>query len=69
MIWLSSPLFKEKFITKGFGFFKVSKVPKAEIVAADTETKLYYNDEILTEEKAYDLYKEKGQAWIKSSQH
>lgn len=67
MVWQTNPLFKEKFITKGFGFSKVSKVPKADIVAADTETKLYYKDEKLSEQRAYELYRDKGQAWIKKN--
>ena len=35
--------------------------------AADTETKLYYKDKLLSEEAAYNLYRENGQAFIKQN--
>lgn len=67
MNWQSNKYFKEKFITIGFGFSKISKVPHVKVVSADTETKLYYNNKVLTDDEAYKLYRDNGQAFIKSN--
>lgn len=41
--------------------------PKRRFLAADTETKLYYNNNLLTDEEAYILYKTNGQQWTKEN--
>lgn len=41
--------------------------PKRRFLAGDTETKLYLNNELLDDDKAYELYKTKGQQWVKEN--
>lgn len=68
MEWKQSKLFKEKFYVVGEWRLDVAyKFPHCKYLGADTETKLYYNEKLLTEDEAYNLYKEKGQAWCKKN--
>lgn len=67
LIWKYSRFFEKKYLSFGFDFSRLSKIPKAEIIAADTETKLYHNDKILYEQEAYELNKKNGQAWTKAN--
>lgn len=66
--WKSLKYFKQEYYIIGdWDFTRVSKFPHTKFIAADTETKLYYNDELLSEERAYELYKTMGQKWIKQN--
>lgn len=65
--WKTAKWFEDKYISIGFDFDKRTHVPTAEIIAADTETKLYYNNELLSEERAYILNQKNGQAWTKAN--
>lgn len=47
--------------------FSTSNPSRVSVIAADTETKLYYKDKLLSEEAAYNLYRENGQAFIKQN--
>ena len=68
MEWKQSKLFKDKFYVVGDWRLDVAyKFPHVKYLGADTETKLYYKDKLLTEEEAYNLYKENGQAWCKKN--
>lgn len=57
---------KEIYIIGDFSF-NISKPTHCKIISADTETKLYYKDKLLSEDEAYNLYKEFGQAFIKQN--
>lgn len=66
IIWQQNKIFKEKFIVIGdWNFSSCDKFTHCDYVSADTETKLYYNNELLTEEKAHKLYKENGAKWCR----
>lgn len=66
--WKASKYFKDDFYLIGdWCFDKVSKFPHTKYISADTETKLYYNDKLLSEEEAYNLYKNNGQSWVKEN--
>lgn len=54
-----SKVFKSRYFTIGWNFEQRYLLKKCEIISADTETKLYYNNEILTEQKAYQLANQK----------
>lgn len=41
--------------------------PNRRYLAADTETKLYLNNKLLDDDTAYELYKTKGQQWVKEN--
>lgn len=47
-------------------FYPYTKTQHVEYIAADTETKLYHNDHLLTEQEAYVLYRDNGQEWFKT---
>lgn len=51
--------------TEGWCLRSAYKFPRREYLAADTETKLYYNNEIIDEDTAYNLYKNNGNMWFK----
>lgn len=55
------------YYTIGEWDFSVSKIKQVDIIAADTETKLYYKNKLLSEDDAYNLYRENGQAFIKQN--
>ena len=60
--WQTTDFFKEEFVIIGnWNFTKLYKIPTEDYLSADTETKLYYNNKLLTDEESYLLYKEKGQ--------
>ena len=66
--WQSTDFFKEEFVTIGkWDFSKIYKVSKEEYLSADTETKLYYNGKLLTDDESYLLYKLNGQKWCKEN--
>lgn len=66
--WKSLKYFKDDIIIIGdWNFDKVSKFPHTKYVAADSETHLYYNGRHITDDEAYNLYKNNGQAWVKSN--
>lgn len=66
MGWQASKIFQEKFFIEGTWRLDVAYLfPHIKYLGADTETKLYYNDKLLTEDEAYNLYKENGQKWCK----
>lgn len=68
MEWKQSKLFKEDFIVVGKWRLDVAYLfPHVKYLGADTETKLYYQGQLLSEEDAYNLYKVKGQAWCKQN--
>lgn len=41
--------------------------PPRRFLAADTETKLYLNNQLIDDETAYELYRTKGQQWVKEN--
>lgn len=61
------PCFTDDAYIDGITFFPFSETEHVEYIAADTETKLYLDDELLTEERAYELYRDNGQAWFKKN--
>ena len=66
--WQSNKIFREPFIVIGdWDFSTCEKFSHCEYVSADTETKLYYNEELLTEDKAYEFYKDKGAKWCRQN--
>ena len=65
--WKTSKLLNDKYLVVGqWNFDKPTGINKVDYLGADTETKLYYNNELLTEDKAYNLYKENGQSWCRT---
>lgn len=48
-------------------FFPYAKVKKFDIVSADTETKLYYNEKLLDDGTSSKLFKDNGQQWFKEN--
>lgn len=48
-------------------FFPLYSTTHTDIASADTETKLYYNDKLLTEQEAHILYRDYGQQWVKKN--
>ena len=66
--WSENDLFKEPFIVIGKWNFSNSKnFSHCEYVSADTETKLYYCNELLSEEKASEFYKNNGADWCREN--
>ena len=64
--WQQNKYFKEKFIVIGnWNFNNLEKFSKCDYISADTETKLYYEDKLLTEKQAYELYKFHGAKWCR----
>lgn len=51
--------------TDGWSLRSAYNFPRRAYLAADTETKLYYNNEVIDEDTAYTLYKSNGNAWFK----
>lgn len=48
-------------------FYPLYKTTHCKYIAADTETKLYYNGKVLSEEEAYILFRDNGQKWFKEN--
>jgi len=66
IIWQKNKIFKQEFIIIGnWNFSTCEKFSKCKYISADTETKLYYKDELLTEEKAQLLYIRYGAKWCR----
>ena len=66
--WQQNKIFELPYIVIGNWDFSTSeKFSHCDYVSADTETKLYYNDELLTEQKAYELYKMFGAMWCRQN--
>ena len=65
-IWKTNSIFKDKFICLGDWDFSINKTfPNCEYISADTETKLYLNGKLLTENEAHDLYELQGAKWCR----
>lgn len=68
MVKIKYPCFNELCYHNEFiDFFPLYKTTHVDYIACDTETKLYYNGKLLTEDEAYYLYKDNGQAWVKQN--
>ena len=66
-MWQTSKFFNDKFIVKGsWNLSNALNFPHCKYLGADTETKLYYNDKLLSEDRAYRLCKKYSQKWVKS---
>ena len=66
-MWKTSKFFNDKFIVKGsWNFDNALNFPHCKYLGADTETKLYYNGKLLSEDRAYRLCKKYSQKWVKS---
>lgn len=74
--WQESKFFKQPFIVVGdWNFQNALNFPHCRTLGADTETKLYYKNSLLSEERAYHLYNDKdrlgrakhNQTWIKKN--
>lgn len=66
--WIENKIFKEKFIVIGkWNFNSLENFSRSDYVSADTETKLYFNGKLLTEDDAYNLYKIYGAKWCREN--
>ena len=66
--WQQNKIFDLPFIVIGnWNFSTYEKFSHCDFVSADTETKLYYRDELLTEQNAYELYKKYGAKWCRTN--
>lgn len=66
--WQENKIFKLPFVVIGnWNFSTYEKFSHCDYVSADTETKLYYNGELLTEQKAYEYYKMFGAKWCRTN--
>ncbi len=64
--WNKNKIFKEEFILIGdWNFSSYKNFSRCDYVSADTETKLYYKNELLTVEDAYNFYKKLGAKWCR----
>ena len=60
VIWQTNRFFKEKFVVIGsWNFSSCENFPRADFLSADTETKIYLNDKVMTEDECYNLFKSK----------
>ena len=66
-MWEESRFFKDKYIVMGWTFKTAYNFPRVKYVAADTETKLYYENELLSEDKAYEIYRNNGQKYFREN--
>ena len=66
-MWESSKFFSDKYISIGWNLNFANSFPHCDYVACDTETKLYYDGELLSEDKAYELYRDNGQKWVRNN--
>lgn len=66
-MWESSKFFSDKYISIGWNLNFANSFPHCDYVACDTETKLYYDGELLSEDKAYELYRDNGQQWVRNN--
>lgn len=66
--WKSLKYFKDDiYIIGDWNFDKVTKFPHTKYIAADSETHLYYNGRHITDDEAYNFYKNNGQQWVKQN--
>lgn len=68
--WQQNKIFDLPFLVIGnWNFSTYDKFSHCDYVSADTETKLYYKGELLTEQRAYEFYKdkEKGAKWCRQN--
>ena len=66
MEWQNSRFFKESFVVVGDWKFQTAQsFPHVRCVGADTETKLFFKNKLLSEDDAYRLYKNHSQKWVK----
>ena len=66
-MWQDSKYFKDKFISIGWNFKNPSCIERCDFVACDTETKMYYNNKLLTSQEAHDLYNQYGQQYTREN--
>ena len=67
-MWQQARFFQDKFYAVGDWVFQyAAKFPHCEILAADTETKLYYKGQLVDDETVYKFYQKHGQAWVKDN--
>lgn len=69
MSWKTSKFFEQEFYTSNdlLDLFHITKIPKKPILACDTETKMYFNGQVLSDDRAYSLLKENGVDWFKTN--
>ena len=68
MIWTENKIFKQPFVNIGnWDLNHFNNFPHCDYLSADTETKLYLKEELLTEEKAHDLYIKNGAKWCRQN--
>lgn len=66
VIWQKNNIFNDRFIVIGnWNFSSCDKFSRCDYISADTETKLYLDGQLLSEEQAHNLYKEKGAKWCR----
>ena len=66
MIWSTNKIFKEPFVNIGnWDLNHYKNFPHCDFLSADTETKLYYKDKLLTEEEAHNFYTKNGAKWCR----
>lgn len=68
VIWQSNRFFKEKFVVIGsWNFSSCENFPRTDFLSADTETKIYLNDKVMTEDECYNLFKSKKEKWCREN--
>lgn len=66
--WQQNKIFDLPFLVIGnWNFSTYDKFSHCDFVSADTETKLYYKGELLTEQRAYEFYKNFGAKWCRQN--
>lgn len=66
--WRENKIFKEPYIIIGnWNFENYNVFSHCDYISADTETKLYYKNILLTEEQASNFYKENGVEWCREN--
>lgn len=69
-LWKESKYLKQKYISIGWNFSQPACVERVSLVSADTETKMYDDDgNLLTSEKASDIYRTFGQDYARLHIH
>lgn len=65
--WKTAKYFDEPFVSIGWDLEHLTTFPKVDYLGADTETKLYLNNKLLTEEEIYELNKKNGEKWSRTN--
>lgn len=65
--WVNSKYFKQPFIQIGWDLTQITKFPRCKYLSADTETKIYYNNKLLSEDEAHILYTTQGAKWCREN--